>query len=172
MKNRILSNSLIPLILMGLLLIFTNGCSKKDTPVDPNNPAGGSGSWSVLGSLNVSNSVYTLTSDKNGNIYAAGGFKNSSGFYYVAKWNGTAWTDIGMQANNYIRKLVSDPIGNIYAIGDFTDASNNYYIAKWNGSTWTKLYNNLYLYSEARIWLHRGNVFYSVHPNSLYVQIQ
>src|ERR1035437_1274287 len=150
MKNKIISNSLIPLILMGLLLIFTNGCSKKDTPVDANNPGGGSGNWSVLGSLNVSNSVYTLTSDRSGNIYAAGGFKNSSGFYYVAKWNGTAWTDIGMQANNYIRELVSDPASNVYAIGDFTDASNNYYIAKWNGSSWTKIYNTLYSYSETR----------------------
>ena len=36
--------------------------------------------------------ISSMCCDKSGNLYAAGHFTNSSGSYYVAKWDGTIWT--------------------------------------------------------------------------------
>ena len=38
-------------------------------------------------------SIRTLCTDRADNIYAAGWFTNSSGKYYVAKWNGSTWAN-------------------------------------------------------------------------------
>ena len=91
--------------------------------------------------------IYSTIIDKAGNIYSAGAFTNSSGFYYVAKWNGTTWAELGtganaLKANNIIYALTTDNAGNIYAAGYFTNSSGNYYVAKWNGSSWDSLYDS------------------------------
>lgn len=55
-------------------------------------------SWSELGGKNTStfNSfIHKITSDANGNIYAAGYFSNENGYTYVAKWNGKEWSELG-----------------------------------------------------------------------------
>ena len=54
--------------------------------------------WAELGGVNTSTfngAINCLTKDASGNMYAAGYFTNASGKYYVAKWNGSAWSELG-----------------------------------------------------------------------------
>jgi hypothetical protein len=102
--------------------------------------------WSVVGGinhLNGSGDVNSICSDANGNIYAAGNFRNTANSCYVAKWNGSAWSEVGplngTWANSSIYTLTCDANGNIYAAGDFFNVITSKYVAKWNGSSWTEL---------------------------------
>jgi len=98
--------------------------------------------WSELGGLNdlsANNVIFAVCSDHSGNIYAAGFFNNGSGCY-VAKYNGTYWSDLGsLNANDIINSLCSDDSGNVYAAGYFTNSSGKYYVAKYNGRSWSEL---------------------------------
>jgi hypothetical protein len=108
-------------------------------------------SWSELGGLNGlgassgvnSKEIISICSDGLGNIYAAGSFTNTSGKRYVAKWNGSSWSELGglngLGANDWINSICSDGLGNIYAAGSFTNTSGKRYVAKWNGSSWSEL---------------------------------
>ena len=87
--------------------------------------------------LNANDKILSLCSDSFGNIYAAGAFKNSEGARYVAKWDGIAWTEIGvgsnkLLANGDINTICSDNLGNIYAAGAFTNQNGDYYVAKYS----------------------------------------
>lgn len=107
--------------------------------------------WTKLGANGVStvpntsgSAIYSIAVDATGNVYAAGVFKNAGGKYYVSKWNGTTWAELGsrsgaLNANHYIHNIVVDPAGDVYATGDFTDASGAQYVAEWNGTVWTEM---------------------------------
>ena len=109
--------------------------------------------WIELGTgsnaLNANYSIWSIIADPGGNIYAAGGFTDSptyiEGHSYVAKWDGTQWTELGgngvnaLNANNAIYAITQDAAGNIYAAGNFTDPNGRQYVAKWNGTTWGEL---------------------------------
>lgn len=113
--------------------------------------------WSELGTgsnalnpTNIPNGGATLKSivvDNSGNVYAAGHFRNNNGngSFYVAKWDGTTWTELGgtnsLNANGTINDLKIDAEGNIYAAGDFTDIYGSTGVAKWNHTTntWSML---------------------------------
>ena len=104
--------------------------------------------WSELGTgsnaLNpVGGYINTIEVDRAENVYAAGGFTNASGNYYVAIWNGTNWTELGgtnaLGANGAINSIAVDDSGNVYAAGGFTNANGKEYVAKWNGSYWSAL---------------------------------
>jgi Secretion system C-terminal sorting domain len=119
--------------------------------------------WSELGGANsfgasANGGVYTICSDKYGNIYAAGQFRNSSGNFYVAKFNGTTWSELvgsnSLAANNIIYSICSDPSGNIYAAGEFFkpnptgnpavyESSVRTYVAKFDGTSWSELPSQL-----------------------------
>jgi uncharacterized Rossmann fold enzyme len=108
-------------------------------------------SWTKLGASGVSHvpnsagsAIYSIALDASGNIYAAGAFKNSGSYYYVCKWDGSAWAELGtgsnaLKANHYIHNVVTDPSGNVYATGDFTDANGAQYVAEWNGTSWSEM---------------------------------
>lgn len=84
--------------------------------------------------------IVSICSDIAGNIYAAGRFLNSSDKYYVAKYNGTAWGQLGSLAvDQQITKLCCDASGNIYATGGFKNSAGKYYIARYNGTNWSEL---------------------------------
>ena len=108
--------------------------------------------WIELGTggnaLNANYTIYSIIADPSGQIYAAGGFTDSpsyiQGHAFVAKWNGSTWTQVGtganaLNANNAIYSITQDLTGNIYAAGNFIDTNGRQYVAKWNGSTWTEL---------------------------------
>jgi hypothetical protein len=97
----------------------------------------------MLGSftgLTTNNQVSSICADKTGNIYATGGFTNSVGNYYVAKWDGAVWTEVGglntLAANNWIASIYCDSNNNLIAGGCFTNADGNYFVAKWDGVNW------------------------------------
>jgi hypothetical protein len=105
-------------------------------------------SWSELGSginaLNANFYIFTLCMDVTDNIYAAGGFTDSSGNIYVAKWNGTTWSELGSNGLHvsyiyFINSICTDASGNVLAGGEFQDAKGKYYVARWNGKEWSEL---------------------------------
>lgn len=104
----------------------------------------GAGGWSAAGGATFNGTISTLTKDKFGNVYAAGGFTNGFGENYVAKFDGSVWTEVSngtnrLSANNGILSVATDTFGNIYAAGYFTNGSGQRYVAKWNGLQWTEL---------------------------------
>ncbi len=100
--------------------------------------------WLALGTgsngLNADSYIFTTTTDPAGNVYAAGWFSNAFGKPYVAKWNGTAWNELGnLNASGPIYTITSDAAGNIYAAGSIRSATGYLYVAKWNGTAWSEL---------------------------------
>ena len=104
--------------------------------------------WTELGTgLHAYNGypyIEVIYCDAANNIYAGGDFRDSSGYNYVAKWNGQSWSQLGtgthaLRANSYIQAITSDPAGNIYASGNFTDSTGTQYVAQWNGTDWSEL---------------------------------
>lgn len=102
--------------------------------------------WSELGgpnSLGANNWIEAICTDRAGNIYAGGNFKNNAGEYYVAKYNGNSWSQLGgptsTAINDIIYDLCSDIHGNIYAAGVFTNTSEHVYVAEFNGQTWAEV---------------------------------
>jgi hypothetical protein len=106
--------------------------------------------WSILpygiSGMNSDSLINQIIADNSGNLYAAGAlYDHVNGTkYYVAKWNGTTWSQLGtgvnaLNANGRINAMTMDNGGNIYVAGNFTDANGVYYTAKWNGTTWSEL---------------------------------
>ncbi|MEO8110586.1 MAG: T9SS type A sorting domain-containing protein [Ginsengibacter sp.] len=102
--------------------------------------------WNALNPpLNIFNgTVFSTALDAQGNIYAAGDFTNAGNNRFVAKWNGTAWAELGsgsspLNANNTILTLASDAAGHVYTAGGFVNSTGNTYVAMWNGTTWSEL---------------------------------
>ncbi len=104
--------------------------------------------WSELGTgagiLSANDLITSMCWDNVGNLYATGFFTDSvsflSGHEYVAKWNGSTWSELGtgssaLNANDWIFSVCSDVAGNIYAAGDFKDAAGYPYVAKYPSAT-------------------------------------
>ena len=100
--------------------------------------------WTELGTSSTSvnnSSIFSITTDANGNLYA-GGFSSSGSLkYYATQWNGTSWSIMGSNSsfNQPIYSMTTDAIGNVYAAGNFSNSNSKYYVAKWNGSSWSEL---------------------------------
>jgi hypothetical protein len=161
---------IFPLLLVGFVLMFTNSCEKEsttdnnETPNDTTNnnsnlsvPSG----WSKVGDINANNMIWAITADGLGNVYAGGYFTNILGYYYVAKWDGTKWSDIGLNANSSIHALTTDAANNLSAVGGITTGATseggNHYVAKWNGTAWSDIglsHSNFLLTADAV-----GNVY-------------
>jgi len=107
------------------------------------------GTYAKLGNLNANAQIWCLCTDINGNIYAAGDFTNgvndTTGKYYVAKWNGSTWSELGagggaLNAPATISSICADPVQPIiYAAVSYSNGSNSDYVAEWNGSAWSVL---------------------------------
>jgi hypothetical protein len=94
--------------------------------------------------LNANHGIASIAVDSSGNVYAAGYFTNAAGKPYVARWNGSSWSELGtfpnsLTGNDYIACLATDAAGNLYVGGGFRNSGGKYYLAKWNGSAWTEI---------------------------------
>ncbi len=95
-------------------------------------------------SLNANQEIFCLITDPQGNIYAGGNFSNRNSGRYIAKWNGSTWSEVGtgvntLNVNSSILTITFDPLGNLYAGGYFTNSNDRYFVAKWNGTSWSEL---------------------------------
>ena len=110
-------------------------------------------SWSEVGTgvnaLKANSDINTICIDTLGNIYAAGVFTDSinimGGNVYVAKWNGTTWSELGSgivhqeSGDAQVFSLVLDTSGNLYAAGYLNLYTFTENVYKWNGTTWDTL---------------------------------
>ncbi|MDB5282321.1 MAG: hypothetical protein JWO06_1396 [Bacteroidota bacterium] len=115
---------------------FTNGASNEYVAKWDGN------SWTSAGGLNGINyhesvgSIYALCADTAGNVYAGGGFIDDNFKEYVARWNGSSWSELGnLAADNFINSIVIYG-SNVYAGGEFENASSFPYVAEYiNGAS-------------------------------------
>jgi hypothetical protein len=100
-------------------------------------------SWSKLGGVNdtFNGDVRTIAQDKNGNIYAGGEFTNTKGQLYIAKYNGTTWSEFGIldgtsrfTFGSGILKIVTDLNGNVFATSNLIKGGG-FYVAKFVGNS-------------------------------------
>jgi len=87
--------------------------------------------------------VRALALGTNGELYAGGTFASADGIAAtnIAKWTGTAWTNLGSGMGDTVRALALGTNGELYAAGEFTNAGEVAlnYVAKWTGTAWTNL---------------------------------
>ena len=88
--------------------------------------------------------VYALTTDGAGNVYAGGSFTNAGGVAAnrVAKWNGSEWSTLGDGLEQgSVFTLCIDAAGNLFAGGMFgasgTDPMSR--LAMWDGNVWSSV---------------------------------
>ena len=108
-------------------------------------------------------------------LYAGGLF--SSPAWYIAKWDGSSWTDVGnFNPNGGEVKTLAVQGNNLFAGGDFYGGL--FYVAKWNGTTWTNLGNDFYnetiVYNLTSLGtdLYAGGEFYDQAGNPDYYLIR
>ncbi|HKR05478.1 MAG TPA: T9SS type A sorting domain-containing protein [Bacteroidia bacterium] len=99
--------------------------------------------WIGLDTEAGNTDVYALAS-YNGDLYAGGAFTNfnGTGAAGVAKWNGSAWSDIGSGFTAFnVARAFAVFNNKLYIGGGFTTAggiaANN--IVSWDGASWTAL---------------------------------
>jgi hypothetical protein len=118
-------------------------------------------SIAILGNVLYSTEIASICADPFGNVYAAGNFKNSSGNRFVAKFDGSTWSELGgldgLAANGYIANIHSDSAGYIYASGHFLNSFGNGYVAKYDGTTWSEV-GGLNSLSESTYLLNNGPI--------------
>ena len=77
--------------------------------------------------MNPEQSINAVITDASGYVYAAGDFTDSKGNFFVARWDGSEWIDLGsLNANAPINALALDEDGDIYAGGQFTGKHSHY----------------------------------------------
>ena len=94
-------------------------------------------SWTIIG--NPSTDVYSLCAFK-GELYAGGAFNSINGVAvsHIAKWNGSAWSALGIGILGGSVGDMASYNNELYVSGSFTSSAGNPsdYITKWNGSSW------------------------------------
>jgi len=75
------------------------------------------------------------------NVYVGGSFNTAgdSSANYIAKWDGTTWSTLGLGMNGFVTALAVAGNGDLYAGGNFTTAGgvSANRVARWDGSTWS-----------------------------------
>jgi hypothetical protein len=104
-----------------------------------------SANWTPLGA-GVDSSVFAVTADGNGGVFAGGQFTTAGGQSArgIAHWNGTTWSALGSGVASPSPSVDSIEVNgsDVYVGGSFDNAGgviNTNGIARWNGSTWSAL---------------------------------
>jgi hypothetical protein len=134
-------------------------------------------SWQKVGDLSSiisdnGQNVMTIECVGATEIYCAGFFKNANNKCFVAKWNGTIWSELGnITANNAIQKIIktgSDEQGNsiLLATGGFTNSNGKAYVAQFSNQAWSPLETTTsklsnHSYNLAMVANNRGDVYVS-----------
>jgi hypothetical protein len=101
--------------------------------------------WTELGSgsnaLNANGGIYSLCTDTAGNVYATGDFTNTSGKFYIARWDGVIWNAMNNNNNalneNYsITDICTDGV-NIYAVSSVCGRDDH--VAEFSSYNWDTL---------------------------------
>ena len=98
-----------------------------------------SGDFNVIN--HAANQTITFDLNKYDRLYVSGGFTNAAGREYVAKFDGTSWSELPQPQtpfNGTIYAINFDSVGNLYASGSFTKSSHKY-VAKFDGISWSEL---------------------------------
>jgi trimeric autotransporter adhesin len=99
--------------------------------------------WQPRGSIGFGESVYSLSAQPNGDVFAGGTFVTINGVVAnrIARWDGFSWGGLAggfPGQTGAVNALASLPNGTVIAGGSFPGA-NTSYIAQWNGTTWSGL---------------------------------
>lgn len=102
--------------------------------------------WYPMGNGISAGAVYAMAVAGN-NLFIGGDFdtvNSGTGYNYVARWSGTAWSRVGYYGaygmNNPVLGMTA--IGNVvYFGGDFTRAGSSSvnYLARWDGNNWSSV---------------------------------
>lgn len=113
-----------------------------------------SGAWTALGTgftlatgvngLKEVNALATFDNGSGPSLYAAGLFTRASGnvVRHVARWNGSAWVDVGGGVSGKVHALAVHDDGSgpkLYAGGQFVEAGGvpARFLARWDGTSWS-----------------------------------
>jgi hypothetical protein len=98
--------------------------------------------WLPFGN-GLNNTILDLHAAGNGDLIAAGSFKNAGGSSadYLARWDGNEWHAIGNGVNGPVNHILELSNGDIIMGGSFHKAGSNSVnnIARWNGTDWLDL---------------------------------
>src|SRR5262249_29144735 len=86
------------------------------------------------------NSVGSLATDKEGNLYISGNFTQNGLLYGIAKWDGSTWTCMASGYSNVINFVIDPGTGVIYATVIYF-ANYGYNVIKIDGDTITNIGN-------------------------------
>ena len=107
-------------------------------------------SWCEVGgkdSSTFNGPINSIVFDAKGKLYIGGEFSNSFNMpidsYYIAYWNGKAWSNLNGINDSLISgavyKMAMDKNDNLYVAGLFYNPKHMMYISKWDGTTWNKI---------------------------------
>jgi len=87
--------------------------------------------------------INCITNDVKGNLYTGGFLYNDYLKYYVAKWDGVSWSELGgtdsCYLNGQIFCITTDSKCNLYAGGIIHNDINNYCVSKWVDTAWVEV---------------------------------
>ncbi|HEX5132600.1 MAG TPA: FlgD immunoglobulin-like domain containing protein [Candidatus Krumholzibacteria bacterium] len=103
----------------------------------------GSGIWLPLGD-GMDRAVRGISIAPNGDLYCVGEFTSAGGVKAqgVARWDGSAWHDVGGSLGPRARALAIAATGDAVYVGGFFDSAGGKpisYIARWTGEEWEPL---------------------------------
>ena len=94
--------------------------------------------WSKIGFAN--GTIYTMASDKAGNLFIGGTFKtvDSLPIPALARWNGSSWSQLGAGLAGNMFQITFAPNGDLVVAGQSSGGSS--LVSRWNGTAWTYPY--------------------------------
>jgi hypothetical protein len=121
----------------------------------------------TVGGYNILKDIKT---DSKNNLYLNGDLTNSSGQRYIAKWNGTSWSEFGV-TDELGYTIAIDREDNIYA-NNYTNSSVHTILKRWNGTSWINISmlpgsDSIYAYGDVFATDAAGTVYANRHYSEI-----